>query len=140
MIKILHLYLITSFLLPVILLPSKTTNNVDPECLKCCVSNCGEDTKSSKYIWSHCVSDSIFMVQVIEYTGIYLEPQDLSDKRSLLRLTGLYEGLASLAGVTCMDQEVAIVKNCEKSVKMHVAMGLCIKTKRVKLLTKLSLY
>ena len=28
MIKILHLYLITSFLLPVILLPSKTTNNV----------------------------------------------------------------------------------------------------------------
>ena len=140
MFKILHLYLITSFLLPVILLPSKTINNVDPECPKCCVSNCGEDTERSKYIWSHCVSVSLFMVPVIEYTGIYLEPQGLSDKRSLLRLTGLYEGLASLAGVTCMDQEVAIVKNCEKSVKMHVAMGLCIKTNRVKLLMKLSLY
>ena len=78
MIKYLHIYLITSFLLPVILLPSKTTPNVDPECLKFCVANCGEETESLRYTWSFCASVALFFTPVIEYTFIFLQ-----DKREM---------------------------------------------------------
>jgi len=118
MIKILHLYLITSFLLPVILLPSKTTNNVDPvpdpECLKCCVSNCGDETKSSRYTWSFCASVSLFLAPVIEYTFIFLEQRDLLNDSTSLSVSGTLEGFAGLTGVSCMEQDIKIVSNCEK--------------------------
>ena len=118
MIKILHLYLITSFLLPVILLPSKSITNVDPECLKGCVKNCGEETKSSRYTRSYCASVALFLAPVIEYTFIYLEQRNISKPSTSLSwelsVAGGLEGLAGLKGVSCMEQERTIIRNCEK--------------------------
>ena len=124
MIKILHLYLITSFLLPVILLPSKTATNVpDPECVKCCVSNCGEETKSSRYTWSFCASVALFLAPVIEYTFIFLEDRDLLDGPESLSVSGTLEGFAGFTGISCIDQEFKIIQNCEKECKNACSHG-----------------
>jgi len=112
--KILHLYLITSFLMPVILLPSKTTTNEDPECLKCCVSNCGEETKSSRYTWSFCASLGLFLAPVIEYTFIYMEKRGIQKNSTSLSVSGAFEGYAVSTAVSCTQQEVKIIQNCEK--------------------------
>ena len=137
MIKILHLYLITSFLLPVILLPSKTTNNVDQECLKCCVSSCGEETKSSRYTWSFCASVALFLAPVIEYTFIFLEQRDLLNNSTSLSVSGTLEGFAGLTGVSCMDQEIAIVSNCEKECENTCSHGTVHQNKTGKTLDEL---
>ena len=114
MIKILHLYLITSFLLPVILLPSRTITSVDPDCVKGCVKNCGEETKSSRYSWSYCASVALFLAPVIEYTFIFLEQRDIMNNSTSLRVSGTLEGFAGFTGVSCMVEERQIIKNCVK--------------------------
>ena len=114
MIKILHLYLITSFLLPVILLPSKKTSNVDPECLKFCVANCSEETKILQYTWSFCASIALFLTPVVEYTFIFIQQEGSRRNDTSLIAAGIFEGVFGSTGVSCVQQEMGIAKNCEK--------------------------
>ena len=121
MLKIVHLYLITSFLLPVMLfLPSKTiTNqNQDPEfkeCVKVCVKNCKEETKSTRYTWSYCASVALFLAPVIEYTGIFLEGKGIVNDTVTLPVSGVLEGFAGSTGISCMEKEIEIVQDCTKT-------------------------
>jgi hypothetical protein len=63
---------------------------------------------------SYCSSVALFLAPVIEHTGIVLEIRGVSDKQTLLRLAGLYEGLDGWTGLSRRNREIAIVKNCEK--------------------------
>ena len=76
------------------------------------------------------------MVPVVEYTGIYLEQQGVSDFRTLIKLTGLYEGLAGLTGMTCKDQELKIERNCENKCKVACSHGTVHQNKTGKILDK----
>jgi hypothetical protein len=113
--KIIYIYLFTSLLWPVVLQPSKKITNLEfTECLKGCVKNCGEDNRSMRYTWSYCASVALFLAPVIEYTGIFLEQRDIDDKATILRITGLYEGLAGATSVKCMEKLTTIAQDCHR--------------------------
>merc|ERR1711971_193449 len=115
--------MITSLLLPVILLPSKTTLNVDPKCVKFCVLNCGEEMESFRYFWSFCASVAIFFTPVIEYSFIFFGDKGDLGNSSTLIISGLVESLSGSQAFSCSEREMAIVQNCQKHCEIACSHG-----------------